>query len=149
MTAFNLCFRFQLAPLQHGQQRRCGAAAAPHGRQAGGADHVQGELLRGVGSPAHAPRGARRHHGRAVQVDPMNPKLKPPRTKRLKVKYDKSLFNFASNLLSNSTCAATPCACRAPRPWRASPSMTSASACESPPACRVRPASLVTPHSHA
>jgi len=38
----------------------------------------------------------------------MKPKLKPPRTKRLKLKYDKLLYNFASNLLSNSTCAATP-----------------------------------------
>ena len=43
---------------------------------------------------------------RAVQVDPIKPNLKPPGTKRLKLKYD--------TLLSNSTCAATP--------WRAPPS---------------------------
>ena len=44
--------------------------------------------------------------GRAVQIDRMRFKLKPRRTKRLKLKPDKSLFNFASILLSSSTCAA-------------------------------------------
>ena len=34
--------------------------------------------------------GARR--GMSVQVDPMEPKLKAPRTKRLKLKYDKTTF---------------------------------------------------------
>jgi hypothetical protein len=40
----------------------------------------------------------------------MKLKLKPPasRNKRLKLKYYKSLFDFASNLLSDSTCGATP-----------------------------------------
>jgi len=34
-------------------------------------------------------------HGRAVQVDPIKPTLKAPGTKRLKLKYDKLLSNFA------------------------------------------------------
>ena len=33
--------------------------------------------------------------GRAVQVDPMKPKLKPPGTKRLKLQYDEPPSNFA------------------------------------------------------
>ena len=33
--------------------------------------------------------------GRAVQVDPMKPALKPPGTKRLKLTYDKLLSNVA------------------------------------------------------
>jgi len=39
-------------------------------------------------------------HGRAMQVDPMKPKLKPPRTKRLKLEYDGLLseFGFKFNL---------------------------------------------------
>ena len=39
-------------------------------------------------------------YGRAVQVDPMNPKFKPPGTKRLKLNHDNPLSNFAfkSNL---------------------------------------------------
>ena len=41
--------------------------------------------------------------GRAVQVDPIEPTLKAPGPKLLKVRYDKSL----SDLLSISTCAAT------------------------------------------
>jgi len=45
--------------------------------------------------------------GRAVQAEPMKPKLKPRRTDGLKLKYDKSVLNSASNLISNSTCAAT------------------------------------------
>jgi hypothetical protein len=32
--------------------------------------------------------------GRAVQVDPMTPKLKPPETKRLKLEYDGLLSNY-------------------------------------------------------
>ena len=32
--------------------------------------------------------------GRAVQVDPIKPKLKPPGTKRLKLEYDGQLSNF-------------------------------------------------------
>jgi len=35
--------------------------------------------------------------GRAVQVDPIKPTLKAPGTKRLKVKCDESLSNFAFN----------------------------------------------------
>jgi hypothetical protein len=35
--------------------------------------------------------------GRAVQVDPMEPTLKAPEAKRLKLKYDELLSNFASN----------------------------------------------------
>ena len=33
--------------------------------------------------------------GRAVQVDPMKPRLKPPGTKRLKLKCDILLSNYA------------------------------------------------------
>jgi hypothetical protein len=36
-----------------------------------------------------------RHHGRAVQVDPIKPKLKPPGTKRLKLQYDEPLSKYA------------------------------------------------------
>ena len=35
------------------------------------------------------------------------PTLKAPGTRRFKLQYDKSAFNFASILLSNSTCAST------------------------------------------
>ena len=34
-------------------------------------------------------------HGRAMQVDPIKPKLKPPGTKRLKLKYDIMHSSFA------------------------------------------------------
>jgi hypothetical protein len=34
--------------------------------------------------------------GKAVQVDPVTPSLKPPETKRLKLYYDELLSNFAS-----------------------------------------------------
>jgi len=37
-------------------------------------------------------------HGRAVQVDPIKPTLKAPRTKRLKLKCDEPLSDFAFNL---------------------------------------------------
>ena len=36
-----------------------------------------------------------RLHGRSVQVDPINPTLKPPGTKRLKLKWDTLLSSFA------------------------------------------------------
>ena len=39
------------------------------------------------------PAGERQ--GRAVQVDPMNPTLKAPVSKRLKLKHDEPLSNFA------------------------------------------------------
>jgi len=42
---------------------------------------------------AAAPRGT--VHGRAVQVDPIKPTLKPPRTKRLKLNHDVLLSTFA------------------------------------------------------
>jgi hypothetical protein len=45
-----------------------------------------------------APHGLRRrvpHEGRVLQVDPMKPKLKPPGTKRLKLKCDLSLSTSA------------------------------------------------------
>ena len=42
-------------------------------------------------------------HGGAVQVDPLKPTLKPPKTKRLKLKHDEPPLN----LLSNFSCAAT------------------------------------------
>ena len=46
----------------------------------------------------HGPVGRGPHvraPGGAVQVDPMKPKLKPPGTKRLKLKCDVLLSNFA------------------------------------------------------
>jgi len=52
------------------------------------------QVSRTVGTAAASGRrllAAADEHGRAVQVDPMKPKLKPPGTKRLKVKHDKSL----------------------------------------------------------
>ena len=44
-----------------------------------------------------------RAHGKAVQVEPIKPMLKAPGIHRLKRKYDKTAFNFASILLSKST----------------------------------------------
>jgi len=41
---------------------------------------------------------ARQPHGRAVQLDPIKPELKPPGTKRLKVKCDMLLSNSAFKL---------------------------------------------------
>ena len=43
------------------------------------------------------------HQGRAVQVDPINPTLKAPGSKGLKLRYDKFAFDFALILLSIST----------------------------------------------
>jgi hypothetical protein len=40
------------------------------------------------------------HHGEAVQVDPIKPKLKAPGTKRLKLKYDELLSTFAFKINS-------------------------------------------------
>jgi hypothetical protein len=39
--------------------------------------------------------GSRTDLGKAVQVDPMKPKLKPPEIKRLKIQYYDRLSNFA------------------------------------------------------
>jgi len=51
-------------------------------------------LAPGAGVPgAHLPPRAGR--GRAVQVDPIKPKLKPPGTKRLKLTYGEPLSDFA------------------------------------------------------
>ena len=51
----------------------------------------------GVRREQRAPPGAghARQPGRAVQVDPMKPTLKPPGTKRLKLKCDVPLSSFA------------------------------------------------------
>ena len=57
-AAFNFCFQIQLAPLQRG-----GAAGGAGGR-------------------------AVADQGKALQVDPIKPTLKPTGTKRLKLKYD-------------------------------------------------------------
>jgi len=43
----------------------------------------------------HAGHCAAQAQGRAVQVDPIKPKLKAPRMKRLKLQYDILLSNFA------------------------------------------------------
>ena len=60
----------------------------------------------GVGGQASRPGGAGRHAragpgpGRAVQLDPIKPKLKPPGTERLKLEYNgpHSIFVFKINL---------------------------------------------------
>jgi hypothetical protein len=39
--------------------------------------------------------GGGAHHGRAVQIDPIKPKLKPPRYERLELRYDGPLSNAA------------------------------------------------------
>ena len=41
---------------------------------------------------------ARARPGRAVQLEPMKPMLKPPGTKRLKLSFDEPLSNVALNL---------------------------------------------------
>jgi hypothetical protein len=46
------------------------------------------------GTVGAAPVGGR-HHGRAVQVDPIKPKFKAPRMKLLKLQYDGPLSNSA------------------------------------------------------
>ena len=50
----------------------------------------------GGGESRHPRRGA--PHGKAVQIDPIKPKLKLPRTKRLKAKCDDPLLTFAFKL---------------------------------------------------
>jgi len=56
--------------------------------------------LGGAGDAAHGARSRAPHPGRAVQVDPIKPKLKPLGNKRLKPKYDTPLSKlpFAFNL---------------------------------------------------
>ena len=73
--SFHFCFQIQLAPLHHGW------ATDPRrpNREA------RGRFLRSD------------RHGKAVQVDPMNPILKGPGVKRLKVKSDQLLSEFAFN----------------------------------------------------
>ena len=53
-----------------------------------------GDLAAAQEDPVAATRHA---HGRAVQVDPIKPTLKPPGTKRLKLEYDEPLSSFAFN----------------------------------------------------
>jgi hypothetical protein len=54
-------------------------------------------LAHGVARPEH--RGRQDHrllaHGRAVQIDPIKPALKAPRSKRLELRYDELLSNVA------------------------------------------------------
>jgi hypothetical protein len=57
------------------------------GQSRGGVGHPHRRLLH-VHGHAHVP-------GKVVQVDPMNPKLKPPRTQRLKLKCDIMLTDSA------------------------------------------------------
>jgi hypothetical protein len=56
-------------------------------------------LLHGRGAARHlVPHQQKeRQHGKAVQVEPMKPMLKPPGTQRLKPKYDNLLSSFAFN----------------------------------------------------
>jgi hypothetical protein len=67
-------------PVPHGGQRR------GHGRGGGGAEAGRARHHR-------APRPAL--PGRAVQVDPIQPTLKSPGMKPLKLEYDKPLSSFA------------------------------------------------------
>ena len=55
---------------------------------------VNGEVNRIVNRMTNG-GGSGEVNGGAVQVDPMKPTLKPPGTKRLKLKYDELLSNFA------------------------------------------------------
>jgi len=50
--------------------------------------------------------------GRAVQVDPIKPPLKPPGTWRLKLKYDEPLSNLAFNFNLRHYSWAPPRCCR-------------------------------------
>jgi len=61
--------------------------------------------------------------GRAVQVDPVKPTSKPPGTKRLKLKHDEVLSNFAFNFNLRRYSWGPP--------WRASCSSSGACACSS------------------
>ena len=73
-TAFKLRFHFQVAPLHRGG---VGRREGQRGRQR-----------------RHEDLGGHGVQGRAVHVDPTKPTLKPPGTKRLKLKYDDVLSNF-------------------------------------------------------
>jgi len=85
---------------------RGGAGGGGGGRGGGGGAEKGGAAAgRGVGSGAAdggdggartVERRARR--GRAVQVDPIKPTLKPPGTKRLKQTHDEPLSSFAFKL---------------------------------------------------
>ena len=48
-----------------------------------------------LGVHRHRRHHALHHQGKAVQVDPIKPALKPPGTKRLKLKCDRPLSSFA------------------------------------------------------
>jgi hypothetical protein len=60
--------------------------------------------------------------GRAVQVDPMKPKLKPPGTERLKLKcvilLSTSAFKFDLRRYSSGAATATWCSAILPSAWR-------------------------------
>jgi len=88
-----------LVPARHGHERgqRLGAGYAGAG---GGVRGAWGGWDRGRLDDGSAP-------GRAVQVDPIKPMLKAPGTKRLQLKYDVPLSNFAfkSNLRRYNLCA--------------------------------------------
>ena len=73
-------------PLEGGQRRAEGAAKAQ-------LHHDTGDC-RVLGAPADQEDLAR---GRAVEVDAINPMLKPPGTQRLKLKHDEVPSNFAFN----------------------------------------------------
>jgi len=75
--SLQLCFQFQLAPLQLGVCSGRGAA------------HLVLCLV-GSGDPSH-------RHGRAVLFDPIKPTFKPPGCMLLKLRYDGPVSNFAFN----------------------------------------------------
>jgi len=66
--------------------RRLHGGEGGAGRGRGGGGH---------GGPGRRRRGGRARRGRAVQLDPIKPKLKAPGTKRLKLEYDYLLSSFA------------------------------------------------------
>jgi len=67
----------------------------PRGGGGGGGNHHGGGGGGGGGGARGCDGGARGAHGRAVQLDPIKPKLKAPRFKRLKLRYDYLLLSFA------------------------------------------------------
>jgi len=71
-------------------------------------EHAADAVRRGVEQCALRAAAVGRH-GRAVQVDPIKPMLKPPGTKHLELRYDKlhSSFAFKFNLRRYTTAYST------------------------------------------
>ena len=75
-------------PLHGGESHPHTALPLPHdglhAAHAGDRGDTGGEKNHGARRHA-APAADQEHHGRAVQLDPIKPKLKPPGTKRLEL----------------------------------------------------------------